>query len=318
MGEPSPAATTAKPVYLFYHIQNERGESSSHPNACTLTVPPGSKVVLQDVLNAFPLRGTGSFHFRFQVAQDGVVMFLDVLDPSDPVPMVGGNVIAKVLRLDTMKCAARQAFALQPRQTSASSRASDIGYFSSQAGGASPLPTGAAARPAPSAGAETSFSSASGLVNRVASAVGFGPRSAAASSEQQQVQRPPAAAAAGLTSPTPQQQQPPRQQQPRGSPSLSSASEPSPASSTASGPPAIPAAAVIPMLKPVKAVIIDTAAVITPPEHVDDDLKDKSAYVQAKVSIIISMKHRGRRAPTNHAAFMCSLLSDSVAAGDGA
>lgn len=88
-----------KPMWLFYHLQNEKGESSAHPNACRVVALSGSKPTLQDVINAFPLTGTGSFHFRFQISQDGAVMFLDVLDPSEPVPMVGGNIIAKVLRL---------------------------------------------------------------------------------------------------------------------------------------------------------------------------------------------------------------------------
>lgn len=89
----------SKAIWLFYHLQGEKGESSAHPNACRVVPQSGSKPVLQDVLNAFPLTGSGSFHFRFQISQDGAVMFLDVLDPAEPVPMVGGNIIAKVLRL---------------------------------------------------------------------------------------------------------------------------------------------------------------------------------------------------------------------------
>jgi hypothetical protein len=92
-------AEGSKPAWLFYHLQNEKGESSAHPNACKLYPGTGGRIRLQDVLDAFPLTGSGSFHFRFQVAQDNVVMFLDVVDPADPVPLVGGNVIAKVLRL---------------------------------------------------------------------------------------------------------------------------------------------------------------------------------------------------------------------------
>ena len=87
-----------KGLWLFYFLQNEKGESSAHPNACRM-VAPGGRPRLQDVLDAFPLSGTGSFHFRFQVTQDKEVMFLDILGAGDPVPLVGGNVIAKVLRL---------------------------------------------------------------------------------------------------------------------------------------------------------------------------------------------------------------------------
>jgi hypothetical protein len=92
-------ADGAKPVWLFYHLQNERGEEAAHPNACKLSPAAAGRVTLQDVLNAFPLAGTGAFHFRFQVAQDKSIMFLDVLGPGDVVPTVGGNVVAKVLRL---------------------------------------------------------------------------------------------------------------------------------------------------------------------------------------------------------------------------
>lgn len=96
-----------KTCWLFYHVQNDKGESGAHPNAVKLRPAEGQQLSLQDVVDAFPLTGTGSFHFRFQVVQDKQLMFLDLTHPADIVPLVGSNVICKVLRLDTVKCASR-------------------------------------------------------------------------------------------------------------------------------------------------------------------------------------------------------------------
>lgn len=91
----------SKGIFLFYHLQGERGESSAHPNACKVYPAVAGKVTLAEVLAAFPLYGTASFHFRFQVAADKQIMFLDLTNPNDVVPMVNGSIIAKVLRLGT-------------------------------------------------------------------------------------------------------------------------------------------------------------------------------------------------------------------------
>jgi len=70
-------------------------------------------VQLSDVLASFPLSGSGSFHFRFQVVNEGAPRYLDLTNPSDAVPTVaGGNVFAKVLRLDTLTSQARPGFSL--------------------------------------------------------------------------------------------------------------------------------------------------------------------------------------------------------------
>ena len=97
------ADAAAKPVYMFYHIQGERGESPAHPNACRLTCATPGKVTFGDVLASFPLAGTASFHFRFQVTVDKQVMFLDLSNPDDVVPMFNGSVIAKILRLGELQ-----------------------------------------------------------------------------------------------------------------------------------------------------------------------------------------------------------------------
>jgi hypothetical protein len=103
-----------KPVWLFYFIQNERGEDALHPNAVKLwpnpavsanaTAPP-AKITLRDVQAAFPLSGTGAYHFRFQAVSDKTTVFVDALSGDDAVPTLGGNVIAKVLRLGACRLA---------------------------------------------------------------------------------------------------------------------------------------------------------------------------------------------------------------------
>ena len=86
-------------VWLYYHLQNERGESASNPNACKIYPSTVGKVTLRDVIDGFPLTGTSSFHFRFQVYVDKVSMMLDLTNPNDNVPLTNGNIIAKILRL---------------------------------------------------------------------------------------------------------------------------------------------------------------------------------------------------------------------------
>ena len=99
-------------AYLFYHVQNDVGESAGNPNAARLYPSTPGRVYLSDVYNAFPLAGAGTFAYRFQVLQDKQPLYLDILGPPDStaVPMVNGNVICKVLRLDTLKsCSGRAA-----------------------------------------------------------------------------------------------------------------------------------------------------------------------------------------------------------------
>lgn len=98
---------------MFYHIQGERGESAAHPNACKLTTASPGKVTLADVLSSFPLTGSSSFHFRFQVAVDKQIMFLDLSNPDDNVPLMNGSVIAKVLRLGGCKKSGRARCSVQ-------------------------------------------------------------------------------------------------------------------------------------------------------------------------------------------------------------
>ena len=98
-------AESVKPVYMFYHIQGERGESPAHPNACKIACTTPGKVTFGDVLASFPLAGTSSFHFRFQVPIDKQIVFLDLSNPDDVVPITNNSVIAKILRLGRSRSA---------------------------------------------------------------------------------------------------------------------------------------------------------------------------------------------------------------------
>ena len=93
---------------LYYYIQNDRGESSATPNACKLNPSQPNKIILQDIYNALQtLMITSSFHFRFQMIMEKQPVFLDLLNPQDVVPLINGNVIAKLLRLDNIRCVSR-------------------------------------------------------------------------------------------------------------------------------------------------------------------------------------------------------------------
>lgn len=91
-----------KPVWCFYHIQNERGESAAHPNAFRVHFA-GARATAGDVWACFPLASLGAFHFRFQLpAPEGSgrpYEYLDLVHESDVVPLIGGNIHAKLLRL---------------------------------------------------------------------------------------------------------------------------------------------------------------------------------------------------------------------------
>jgi hypothetical protein len=85
--------------YCFYHIQGEQGESASKPNAFPLKLAAGVKPCLRDIQKAFPLNGTGSFYFRFRVKAGDGFAYLDLPSQAAQIPLLGGNVHAKVLRM---------------------------------------------------------------------------------------------------------------------------------------------------------------------------------------------------------------------------
>ncbi|OWZ22016.1 hypothetical protein PHMEG_0003332 [Phytophthora megakarya] len=90
-------------IWAFYYLQGEDGEDRAHPNAFRLTgVSPGADVTLADVLRSFPLRNPAAFHFRFRLnsSKGNTFYWLDVTQASQKVPLAGGRVICKLLRLE--------------------------------------------------------------------------------------------------------------------------------------------------------------------------------------------------------------------------
>ncbi|KAG6613871.1 dnaj heat shock n-terminal domain-containing protein [Phytophthora cinnamomi] len=90
-------------VWAFYYLQGEDGEDRAHPNAFRLAgVSPGADVTLADVLRSFPLRNPAAFHFRFRLnsSKGSTFYWLDVTQPAQKVPLAGGRVICKLLRLE--------------------------------------------------------------------------------------------------------------------------------------------------------------------------------------------------------------------------
>ncbi|KUF98304.1 Transcription initiation factor IIF subunit beta [Phytophthora nicotianae] len=90
-------------IWAFYYLQGEDGEDRSHPNAFKLTgLSPGTDVTLADVLRSFPLRNPSAFHFRFRLNSNkgNTFYWLDVTQPTQKVPLAGGRVICKLLRLE--------------------------------------------------------------------------------------------------------------------------------------------------------------------------------------------------------------------------
>ncbi|KAG7395385.1 hypothetical protein PHYBOEH_003784 [Phytophthora boehmeriae] len=90
-------------IWAFYYLQGEDGEDRSHPNAYRLPgLSPGADVTLADVLKSFPLRNPSAFHFRFRLnsSKGNTFYWLDVTQPTQKVPVAGGRVIIKLLRLE--------------------------------------------------------------------------------------------------------------------------------------------------------------------------------------------------------------------------
>ncbi|CAH0486590.1 unnamed protein product [Peronospora farinosa] len=90
-------------IWAFYYLQGEDGEDRAHPNAFRLAdVSPGTDVTLADVLRCFPLHNPAAFHFRFRLnnSKNNTFYWLDVTQPLQKVPLVGGRVICKLLRLE--------------------------------------------------------------------------------------------------------------------------------------------------------------------------------------------------------------------------
>lgn len=109
-------AQTAKRL-VFYFVQNEPGEDLLHPNLFELPSSASAAPTMADIQNAFPLAGTGSdFHWRFRTSggANGGYFWVDGQDAASPVPIYGGHVFAKLLRLDNLPHAGMRA---KDRQT---------------------------------------------------------------------------------------------------------------------------------------------------------------------------------------------------------
>lgn len=92
-----------KTVWCFYVVQNDAGDSADNPNAFRVRFA-GETPTLADVRASFPLRHSGSFHFRFRLATKGgkdpkSYVHLDAVRDEDAVPRFGQHLIARVLRL---------------------------------------------------------------------------------------------------------------------------------------------------------------------------------------------------------------------------
>lgn len=78
---------------VFYYLQGQPGEDASHPNY--FRVERHASPTLAQLRDAFPLRGTGRFHFRFKTAVAGAAksefVWQDVTDPSSLVPKFGSK-----------------------------------------------------------------------------------------------------------------------------------------------------------------------------------------------------------------------------------
>jgi hypothetical protein len=97
----------AASTQVFYIVQGEPGEDMAHPNVFTLpSSTPGlskKKLKLKSIIEHFPLRGTGKFHFRFKLAASkpsNGFNWVDISDPEGFVPFYKGMLLAKTLRLD--------------------------------------------------------------------------------------------------------------------------------------------------------------------------------------------------------------------------
>ena len=87
-------------LYCFYHVQGDKGDVDTHPNAFVLSSNESDAgITLEDFVKAFPLAGTAPFHFRFQVPSPAGKVYLDLTNPRDKIPVVNGSVIVKALRL---------------------------------------------------------------------------------------------------------------------------------------------------------------------------------------------------------------------------
>jgi hypothetical protein len=252
--------------FLFYHVQNDRGETGSAPNACKLSPATAGKITLRDVRAACPLTQTSAaLHFRFQIIQDKQPMFLDLTNANDIVPTVNGNVVAKILRLDNLRCTG----SLAPSLTLKS-------YVKSQA-------------PLGSASSSSSSSSSSGPA-----AAGSGARNGSGGGNPSTPRVGGAGAASSTTSTSSSSAAPPPLPAAFAMPEMKSGTSLHVVPKEEDGDTHIKddgngvdiyknlKAVDARGMRPVKSVSVDETPVVVP-DNVDEDLADKSDYVKAKI-----------------------------------
>ncbi len=87
-------------VPIFYYMQGADGEDAT-PNGFCIKETAVQTLKFASILNAFPLRGAGHYHFRFRTILSGERDFVwfDLVDPNFDIPVIDGKVFLKVLRI---------------------------------------------------------------------------------------------------------------------------------------------------------------------------------------------------------------------------
>lgn len=90
-------------ILVFYYFQSEPGEDIRHPNVFHLSST--TSITFEQILHNFPVKHHGEFQWRFRTTIHGKKDYVwkDITNHADKVPLYGGNVFAKLLRLNTLK-----------------------------------------------------------------------------------------------------------------------------------------------------------------------------------------------------------------------
>eukprot|EP00511_Aplanochytrium_stocchinoi_P012217 CAMPEP_0204876410 /NCGR_PEP_ID=MMETSP1348-20121228/47624_1 /ASSEMBLY_ACC=CAM_ASM_000700 /TAXON_ID=215587 /ORGANISM="Aplanochytrium stocchinoi, Strain GSBS06" /LENGTH=312 /DNA_ID=CAMNT_0052033167 /DNA_START=72 /DNA_END=1007 /DNA_ORIENTATION=+ len=98
-------------IPVFYYFQSDSGDDNRHPNVFEVFLSNENELNFQTLLSQFPLRQTGNFHWRFRKTipgRSGYVWQDMKTDTSTglktSIPRYGGNIFAKILRLDSLSC----------------------------------------------------------------------------------------------------------------------------------------------------------------------------------------------------------------------
>jgi len=110
---------------VFYYIQGEAGHDLQHPNVFELGGPSSGKVTLGGIKSKFPCGDPHGFHWRFRTPAPGKSGFVwvDVTADEQPVPLHGGKIFAKLLRLDSLSFRVGGSYTLKGRAGVSSAQA---------------------------------------------------------------------------------------------------------------------------------------------------------------------------------------------------